>query len=147
MLQAIGETVSPLFPGLLQLPDDGGEEERRDCPKLSISRSLEATCFDHSLGKVIYTAWLSVYLLKLDDGRVPDLSVRTLTERPSLAHPDRGFLFTTFYSFTMSLERSGKLYLLLYLERMAFQGFAFSGECFILLLRALIISYESESFP
>jgi hypothetical protein len=143
MLQAVVETASLLFPRLLQLSDDSGEEEPAGDPQLSISGSPRAICLDHFQDKITYTAWLSVYLLKLD-GRVTDLSDRSLTDRSGLTHPDQDFFMTTFHGFAMSLKPTDKLSLLLYLENMAFRDFAFSGECCILLLRALIFSDESE---
>ncbi|KAH0537311.1 hypothetical protein FGG08_005865 [Glutinoglossum americanum] len=131
VLQAVGETGSLLFPCLLQLRVDGGEEGTTNDPKLSTSDSLAATCFDHSQDIIIYTAWFSVYLLKLDK-----------TERPSLSHTDWKFLRNTFHRFAKSFKQSGRLSLLLYLKKVAFQDFAFNGECCVLLLRALIVLDE-----
>jgi hypothetical protein len=143
ILQAVRDAVFPLFPRLLQLPDDSSEEKLDSGSKSSISDSLGAASPGNPLNKAIYSAWLSVYLLKLGR-KVADLSDRTSIERSGLTRPDRKFLYSTFHGFAMSLKQTDKLSLLLYLEKMAFQGFAFSGECYMLLLRALV-SDGSES--
>ncbi|KAH0566525.1 hypothetical protein GP486_000066 [Trichoglossum hirsutum] len=135
----VRDAVLPIYPSLLQLPDENSEKEPDSASKTPNLDSLTATSSSNPLNKAIYSAWFGAYLLKLG-GKVADLSGRTSIENPGLAHPGREFLYSTFHSFAISLKQADKLSLLLYLEKVACQGFAFSEECYMLILRALVVS-------
>ncbi|KAI9773003.1 MAG: hypothetical protein M1839_002273 [Geoglossum umbratile] len=142
VLRTVGETISPLFPQLLQVIDGGEGELTSDTRLSSASGSSKTTFLDRPQEQITYIAWLSAYLLKLDRKTV-DLSGANLTGKSGIAVPDRKALLSNFHSFAKTLKQADKLALLLYLGEMASQGHSFSGECSILLLRALIVLEEN----
>ena len=122
----------------------GSEEELSSNTKPpTTSIPSKKVCFDRSREETTYTAWLSVYLLKLER-RAAGLLDEMLIAKPGIVHPGKELILSTFRGFAKTLKQADKLALLAYLGEMTSQGCGFTGECGILLLRSLI---DSEGKP
>ncbi|KAI9767761.1 MAG: hypothetical protein M1840_005442 [Geoglossum simile] len=144
ILRTIGATVSPLFPYLPQVVDDSEEELSSNAKLSTVSTPSKSTHFDRSREETTYTAWLGVYLLKMDK-RAARLSDGHLTGKPRITHPDGKLILSTFRSFAKTLGQADKLALLVYLGEVISEGNGFTRECGILLLRSLLISEGKPS--